>query len=345
MPGLINPGALWKIVRAGHPRARLRATRDGLTAIRLHLGAAAVETGLLDTLATGDATTAELARRLGAVDEELLTAFLRVAASVGLIGGGEGRPWRLTARGRAVVEDDLVRAGYEAFSGLHSAVYREMATMLRGGERRRDMAEHGALIARISQGFEPLVMDALARTVAERRPRRVLDVGCGAGLELAVMLEAAPGAHGVGVDLDAEAAGLAERTLRERGLSGRASVVRSDIRDSSARAAGPLAEPFDVALLANVIYYLPMDERVPLLRDIAGLLNPGGLLFLVATVATPQFFSRHFDLLLRSQEGRMELTDADGLVGQLTEAGFVVDRLRPIAPGAPAVTVTATLPG
>ena len=88
-----------------------------------------------------------------------------------------------------------------------------------------------------------------------------------------------------------------------------------------------------------------MAERVPLLRDIAGLLNPGGLLFLVATVATPQFFSRHFDLLLRSQEGRMELTDADGLVGQLTEAGFVVDRPRPIAPGAPAVTVTATLPG
>jgi 2-polyprenyl-3-methyl-5-hydroxy-6-metoxy-1,4-benzoquinol methylase len=345
MPGTVNPGALWKIVRAGHPRARLRATRDGLAAVRLHLGAAAVGTGLLDTLATGDATTAELARRLGAVDEELLTAFLRVVASVGLVSEGEGRPWHLTARGRAVVADDLVRATYEAFSGLHTDVYRQLETMLAGGPRRRDLAEHGALIARLSQGFEPLVVAALARTVAERRPRRVLDVGCGAGLELAVMLEAAPGAHGIGVDVDPDAADLAERTLRERGLSGRASVVRSDVRDPSVRASGPLAEPFDVALLANVIYYLPMAERVPFLRDLAGLLSPGGLLFLATTVATPQFFSRHFDLLLRSQEGRMELTDGAGLVDQLTEAGFVVDRLRPIAPGAPIVTVTATLPG
>ena len=345
MPGMINAGTLWKIVRAGHPRARLRATRDGLTAIRVHLGAAAVETGLLDALAAGDATTAELARRLGAVDEELLVAFLRVAASVGWLSGGEGRPWHLTRRGRAIVDDDLVRAGYEGFSGLHTAIYRDMASMLTGGQRRRDVAEHGALIARLSQGFEPLVMDALTRAVTERRPRRVLDVGCGAGLELAAMLEAAPGAHGVGVDPDPAAADLAERTLHERGLSGRSTVVRSDVRVEAARAAGPFAEPFDLALLANVIYYLPMGERVPLLRDVAGLLAPGGLLLLVSTVATAQFFSRHFDLLLRSQVGQMQITDADGLVGQLAEAGFRVEPPRPIAPGAPVVTVTATLPG
>ena len=88
-----------------------------------------------------------------------------------------------------------------------------------------------------------------------------------------------------------------------------------------------------------------MGERVPLLRDVAGLLTPGGLLLLVSTVATAQFFSRHFDLLLRSQVGQMQITDADGLVGQLAEAGFRVEPPRPIAPGAPVVTVTATLPG
>ncbi len=345
MPGMVNPGALWKIVRAGHPRARLRATRDGLAAVRIQLGAAAIGTGLLDTLATGDATTAELARRLGAVDEELLTAFLRVVASAGLVSGGEGRPWHLTARGRAVVDDELVRATYEAFSGLYTDIYRQMRPMLTGGGRRRDVAEHGALIAQISRGFEPLVTAALTRAVTERRPRRVLDIGCGAGLELAAMLESARDAYGVGVDLDAGAADLAEATLRERGLADRSAIVRADVRDPSARATGPLAEPFDLALLANVIYYLPMAERVPLLRDIAGLLAPGGLLFLVSTVATPQYFSRHFDLLLRSQEGQMEITDAATLVDQLAEAGFRVDRPRAVTPGAPVVTVTATRPG
>lgn len=238
MPGMINPGTLWKVVRAGHPAARLRATRDGLTAIRVHLCAAAVETGVLDALADGDATTADLAGRLGVVDAELLAAFLRMTTAAGLVSGGDGRPWQLTGRGRAIVDDDLVRAGYEGFSGLHTAIYRDMASMLTGGPRRRDMAEHGALIARLSQGFEPLVMEVLTRAVAGRRPHRVLDIGCGAGLELAAMLEAAPAAHGVGVDVDAAAAGLAERTLRERGLSGRASVLQCDVRDPTARTAG-----------------------------------------------------------------------------------------------------------
>jgi 2-polyprenyl-3-methyl-5-hydroxy-6-metoxy-1,4-benzoquinol methylase len=342
MPGMINPGVLWKMVRAGHPGARLRGTRDALTAVRVHLCAAAVETGVLDALAAGEATTAELAERLGVVDDELLAAFLRMAGAAGLVGGGDGRPWHLRPRGRAIVDDDVVRAGYEGFAGLHTAVYRDMASMLTGGPRRRDVAEHGALIARLSQGFAPLVTDVLTRAVAGRRPHRVLDVGCGGGLELAAMLEAAPAARGVGVEVDAAAADLAERTLRERGLSGRASVVRADVRDPSARTEGPLSEPFDVAVLANVIYYLPMAERVPLLRDIAGLLAPGGLLFLVSTVATPQYFSRHFDLMLRSQEGQMQITDAATLVEQLSQAGFRVDPPRTVTPGAPIVIVTGT---
>jgi hypothetical protein len=62
-------------------------------------------------------------------------------------------------------------------------------------------------------------------------------------------------------------------------------------------------------------------------------------------VATPQFFSRHFDLLLRSQEGRMKISDADRLVGQLADAGFHVGRPRPVTPGAPVVTLTAVRPG
>ena len=133
MPGTVSARALWKIARSGHPTARLRATRDGLAAIRLHLGAAALDTGLLDILAGGDATTADLARGLGAVDEDLLVAFLRVVASAGLVNGGEGRPWHLTARGRAVVDDELVRATYAAFSGLHTDIYRQMRPMLTDG--------------------------------------------------------------------------------------------------------------------------------------------------------------------------------------------------------------------
>jgi SAM-dependent methyltransferase len=279
---------------------------------------------------------------MGVAGSPLLEAFLRVVAAAGFVDEDGSGGWGLTSRGRAVVEDDLVRAAYEAFPGFHTALYREIGPLLAGGPGRRDVAEQGALIARISAGLEPFVVDELTRAVAERHPRRVLDIGCGAGLQLAAMLAAAPEAHGVGIDVDAGAVALAEQTLAGRGLAGRSQVVEGDIRDGRA---GSLREPFNFAVLANVIYYVPTEERVALLREVADLLAPGGVVLVVTTVATSQLFSRHFDLLLRAQEGRMELSDADTLLEQLTAAGLRPAPPRPLAPGAPVVSVLATRPG
>jgi predicted O-methyltransferase YrrM len=339
VPRMLNARATWQLLRAGDLRARLRATREGQTAVRLHLVGAALETGLLDALADGPASTDDLVRRTGTADPELFQAFLRVVAAAGLVRGYDAA-WELTREGRAVVRDDLVRATYEAFSGFHTGVYRELRAQLAGGPPRRDVAERGSVIARLSAAFEPFVHDLLGRTVAERRPRRVLDVGCGAGLELAAMLAAAPDAVGVGVDVDADAVTLAERTLVRRGLDERAEVLRADVRELGER-----VDPVDLALLANVVYYVPDAERVALLRAVAGLLVPGGVLVVVTTVATPHLFSRHFDLLLRAQEGGMELPDAGALVAQLTAAGLRPQPPRRLAPGTPLVAVVATRPG
>jgi cyclopropane fatty-acyl-phospholipid synthase-like methyltransferase len=179
-------------------------------------------------------------------------------------------------------------------------------------------------------------------TVRERRPRRVLDIGCGAGLQLVSMLRAAPEAVGVGLDADGDAAALAERTLARSGLAGRGTVRNADVREAAGT--GALGEPFDLALLANLVYYVPRDERVALLRTVGGLLAPGGVLLVVTTVATPQLVSRHFDLLLRAQEGAMELPDAAELVEQLAAAGLRPEAPVTIAPGSPLVAVRATVP-
>jgi len=87
MPSLTHPAALWRVVRAGNLPARVRANRDGAAAIRLHVAGAAVDTGLLDALADGDAGTAELAERLGVTDQPLFEAFVRVVAAMGLVSG------------------------------------------------------------------------------------------------------------------------------------------------------------------------------------------------------------------------------------------------------------------
>ena len=79
-----------------------------------------------------------------------------------------------------------------------------------------------------------------------------------------------------------------------------------------------------------------------LLSAVAGLLEPGGALVVVTTVAGPQLFSRHLDLLLRAQERRMELPAIDRLLGQLREAGLQPEPPERIGPAGAALTaVTA----
>ena len=340
MARMPNPRVLAEVLHSGNLRARLRAAREGLTGVRLQLIAAALDLGLLDALGEGPASTEQLAGLLGVVDQDLLAAYLRVLAAAGLVTGEA--LWRLTRFGRAVVGDDVVRASYEGFGGYHSELYRELPVLLCGGPGRRDTVESGEVIARLSAALYPLIRDLLVRTVTERRPRRVLDIGCGAALYLAAMLEAAPEATGVGVDVDPGAAALARRTLSERSLADRASVEEVDIRKAlAAGRPGALADGIDLALLANVIYYVPVDERVELLRAVARLLAPGGALVVVTTVAGPQLFSRHLDLEVRAQEGRMELPAVDVLLGQLREAGLEPappERIGPAAAALSAVT-------
>ena len=110
-----SPRVLVEVLRSGNLLARLRAAREGLTGVRLQLIAAALELDLLDALGEGPASTEQLAGRVGAVDPDLLAAYLRVLAAAGLV-TGEGT-WRLTRFGRAVLGDDVVRATYEGFGG------------------------------------------------------------------------------------------------------------------------------------------------------------------------------------------------------------------------------------
>src|SRR3954453_3187344 len=228
MARMPNPRVLAEVLRSGNLRARLRAAREGLTAVRLQLIAAALDLGLLDALGEGPASTEQLAGRLGVVGHDLLAAYLRVLVAAGLVTGEAS--WRLTRFGRAVVGDDVVRATYEGFGGYHTELYRQLPALLRGGPRRRDTVESGEVIARLSAALYPLVRHLLVRAVTERRPHRVLDIGCGAGLYLAAMLEAAPEATGIGVAAAPDPAARPRRTLSERGLADRASVEEVDIR-------------------------------------------------------------------------------------------------------------------
>ena len=326
-----------QMARSGDFRARLRAVRDGQAAVRLAAVGAGLRTGVLDHLREAPSTATELAKRAGWSDESILEGLLQVLASLGLV-----RPtrdgWELSARGRAVLEDDVVRATYEGFSDYHTGLYDHIERQLTGVSARRDVIDKGDVIARLSRAMDPFVLDALGKEVQERQPKRVLDVGCATGSHLVHMLQVSPTATGVGIEVDHAAATMARVAVTDLGLASRADVVEGDVR----QVLDPSMGGFDFALLANVVYYLPVRERVPLLRAVAERLEPGGALLIVTTALSDAPFSRHFDLLLRAQQGEMELPAIDILADQLREAGLTPGKARRITPGEPLTALVAT---
>jgi SAM-dependent methyltransferase len=330
---------LLRTLRAGDTRARLAALRSSRKALDVAVAGAALRTGLLEELRE-PASTSALAERHGWGDLALVEAALQSFAAHGLVEEHDGR-WRTSAQGMRFLDDDIVRAIYEAFATYHTDLYRNLDRELTGGAKRRDIERDGELIARLSRFMDQFVIAELDRLVAERPPRRLLDVGCGTAAHLRHVLHAVPAASAVGVEADAAAAALARTAVSEERLDRRAEIVEAGIGSFLAERHG---ETFDLVLLANVVYYVPLGDRVPLLRSLVDRLDPEGRLVVVTTALTDDSFSRHFDLLLRAQVGRLELPDVEVLRRQLTEAGAVAERPRRIAPGEPLTVVVARRP-
>ena len=106
-----QPKIMAEVLRAGNLRARLRASREGFTGVRLPLIATALELGLLDVLGERPVSTEHLAGRLGGIDQELRAAHLRVLVAAGV-------SWQLplgprptpNPDGRLATEDDEASA-------------------------------------------------------------------------------------------------------------------------------------------------------------------------------------------------------------------------------------------
>lgn len=112
-----------------------------------------------------------------------------------------------------------------------------------------------------------LETDVVARLPPDRATR-ILDIGCGQGQLVALLLE-----HGyadvVGIDVSAEQVELAHRL-------GRTTVRQADLFQFSADNAGE----FDAITAIDLVEHFDRDAVVDLFRTLAQLLSPGGTLVL-----------------------------------------------------------------
>jgi len=108
--------------------------------------------------------------------------------------------------------------------------------------------------------------------------RTIVDVGSGHGLLLAAILQAAPEARGVLLDLPSVAAGAQQR-IAAAGLTGRCEIIGGDFF-ASVPAGG------DCYVLANVIHDWDDDRAVAVLRNCYAAM-PSGARVLIIEVVLP----------------------------------------------------------
>jgi SAM-dependent methyltransferase len=325
--------------RLPHKRAHERLRRDFTSWLRVEFLGTAASAGVLDAL-TQAGSADELGRRLGVTDVGLLEALLRVGESVGELARGRDGRWRLAgARARAMVDpavDGLAALPEEAV--IYGAdVYRRLGERLRGAPAGDYLETQGELVARTSRVAELILAPLVTDVVRQRRPRRVLDVGCGSGVNLRHAVAGSADTTGAGIDVDPEVVALARRNLVAWGLQQHFTVHEADVR----RLPDDLAGPWDLVLLLQNVYYFDGRDRTDLLRTVRRLVPHGEVLVATAVPDTRDPAAAHLDVVLRSTAGSTPLPTVDELRGDLAAAGFTAVEVRRLAPLQPLRAILA----
>lgn len=116
--------------------------------------------------------------------------------------------------------------------------------------------------------------DRLAADLAAGGPVNVVDCGCGWGELLLRVMEAAPGANGVGIDIHGPDIARGRQNAAKRGLSGRVSFIEGPATDHAA--------PADVVISCGA--YQAFGSIPEALRALRHLVKPAGRLLFGAEI-------------------------------------------------------------
>lgn len=111
---------------------------------------------------------------------------------------------------------------------------------------------------------------------------RLLDLGCGTGLELDALYRLCPDARVTGIDLSGGMLGALRRKFSGKDLT----LIQGDYFSV------PFPAPFDAAVSVETMHHFEADAKLKLYRKIAEALRPGGVYVETDFVASDGAFER-----------------------------------------------------
>lgn len=299
---------------------------------------ACVQTGLLDLLADGPLSAADIAAR---TDLPIAGAerLLKAAAALGLA-EPIGDLWALAADGAALRGNP----GIADMVAHHELLYADLAdpaALLRrrggggalsaywsyaeaAGTGRDDQVTS---YSRLMAASQPLVADQIVRAYRFARHKRMLDVGGGEGRFLTAVARSAPGLALSLFDL-ASVGDRARAALDAAGIGARTTIFAGNFL------ADPLPAGHDLITLVRVLHDHDDPAAMTLLRAIRAALPAGGRLLIAEPMAGTRGAEpagdAYFGLyLLAMGSGRPRTSDE--IAGMVRSAGFADCRELPTA--------------
>ena len=144
----------------------------------------------------------------------------------------------------------------------------------------------GAILGRKMQQLRPYACPVEALLSVAPEAGTVLDVGCGCGLYLGLLLASGRAIQAVGLDISKPALELA-RHMSQTGLSAeqRARLTLQHVRST----ADWPKETFDMVSLIDVMHHVPPPQRPALFDALAAHVKPGGILLYKDMVQRPRW--------------------------------------------------------
>ena len=140
-----------------------------------------------------------------------------------------------------------------------------------------------------------------ARCMPREPGARILDLGCGTGLELGAYFAMNPTARVTGIDLAAGMLRALERKFPERDMT----LICGSYFDV------PFGNNFDGAVSVESLHHFTKEEKIPLYRRLRGALKAGGAFILTDYFSLSDEEERHHRAELLRLKAQQGITDGE----------------------------------